>query len=214
MFEPLDPLVAQLIKKGVNTLLLDASEESLRRLARLQGKVLRLYFSDLKKPLFFVFAQDIDVVAQFAGEVDCQLSLPVTLLAKLQDKALLAGLLKEGKLDLSGDIDVLLQFCALLEEVGFDLEEWISRYIGDVAAHSLVQSGKSLFSVMQKQLKRQQHYVSQLVIEEWRLSPNALEVAYFADCVTRLHDDVDALQERLDKFEQKIAAHRGLDDAN
>ncbi|MGL5335251.1 MAG: ubiquinone biosynthesis accessory factor UbiJ [Enterovibrio sp.] len=214
MFEPLDPLVALLIKKGVNTLLVDANQESLRKLARLQGKVLQLYLSDVKKPLIFVFEQQIDVVTQFAGEIDCQLQLPITLLPKLQDKTLLAGLLKEGKLELCGDIDVLLQFCALLEEVGFDLEECLSRYVGDVAAHTLVQNGKSFIKAAQNQLKRQQHYVSQLVVEEWRLSPNALEIAYFADCVTRLHDDVDALQERLQKLEQNIAARRGLDDAN
>ena len=51
--------------------------------------------------------------------------------------------------------------------------------------------------------ERQQNYVAEVLTEEWRLAPGALEVAWFAEETAAVERAVDAFSKRLDKLEGK-----------
>jgi ubiquinone biosynthesis protein UbiJ len=51
--------------------------------------------------------------------------------------------------------------------------------------------------------ERQQRYVAEVLTEEWRLAPGALEVAWFAEETAAMERAVDAFSKRLDKLEGK-----------
>lgn len=201
---PLDPLVTAVVETSLNTLLKQDSE-SQRRLARLKGKVLRVRLTDINKQLVFVFSQQIDVLAAFEGDADCELALAISVAPQLKDKANLTSLIKQDKLHLEGDIDVAQQFSNLLNGLNPDIAEWLSHYSGDVVAHTLVRGAQQGLAFIKQVTERNQRYVGELVVEEWRLAPGALEVAYFADQVDEVQSQASRLQARIDAFEKTLA---------
>lgn len=201
---PLDPLVTAVVETSLNTLLKQDSE-SQRRLARLKGKVLRVRLTDINKQLVFVFSQQIDVLAAFEGDADCELALAISVAPQLKDKANLTSLIKQDKLHLEGDIDIAQQFSNLLNGLNPDIAEWLSHYTGDVVAHTLVRGAQQGLAFFKQMTERNQRYVGELVVEEWRLAPGALEVAYFADQVDEVQSQASRLQARIDAFEKALA---------
>lgn len=201
---PLDPFVTAVVETSLNTLL-KQDAESQKRLARLKGNVLRVRLTDINKQLVFVFSQQIDVLADFEGEADCDLALAISVAPLLKDKANLTRLIKQDKLHLEGDIDVAQQFSSLLNGLNPDIAEWLSHYTGDVVAHTLVRGAQQGLAFLKQMTGRNQRYVGELVVEEWRLAPGALEVAYFADQVDDVQSQASRLSARLDAIEKKLA---------
>lgn len=199
----LDSIVTSVVKKSINTLI-EKNSESQRILLRLKNKKLKVFFSDINKQLIFIFDNDVDVQSIFDEKIDCSLFLALSIAPKLKDKSQLASLIKQDKLQLEGDIDVLQQFSALLETLDFDIAEWLSQYTGDVIAHSLVTSTQSAFSGLKNFAKRQERYLGEVIVEEWKLSPNALEIAYFADCVDELEKKAKKIEQRLQDLDEYI----------
>lgn len=201
---PLDPFVTAMVETSLNTLL-KQDAESQKRLARLKGNVLRVRLTDINKQLVFVFSQQIDVLADFEGEADCDLAMAISVAPQLKDKANLTRLIKQDKLHLEGDIDVAQQFSSLLNGLNPDIAEWLSHYTGDVVAHTLVRGAQQGLAFLKQMTERNQRYVGELVVEEWRLAPGALEVAYFADQVDDVQSQASRLSARLDAIEKKLA---------
>ncbi len=202
---PIDSLVTATVKKSVNTLL-GQDPQSAQRLARLQGKVMRVRFTDINKQLVFVFGTQIDVLASFDGEPDCDLGFALTVLPQLKDKANFTQLLKEEKLHLDGDLDVAQHVAQLLSGLNPDVAEWLSKYTGDVVAHSIVRTAKEGAYKLKSFGERKQRYVAELLIEEWRLAPGALEIAHFADRVDDVNSQVSRLESRFAALEKQWKA--------
>ncbi|MDD1783521.1 SCP2 domain-containing protein [Enterovibrio sp. ZSDZ35] len=202
---PLDPLVTAVVETSLNTLIRQDGE-SQRRLAKLKGSVLRVRLTDINKQLIFVFSQQVDVLAAYEGEADCELALAISVAPQLKDKANLTKLIKQDKLHLDGDIDVAQQFSNLLNGINPDIAEWLSHYTGDVVAHTLVRGAQQGMAFLKQMTERNQRYVGELVVEEWRLAPGALEIAYFADQVDDVQSQASRLSARFDALEKRLAA--------
>jgi len=81
--------------------------------------------------------------------------------------------------------------------------EFLAPYIGDIAAQGVSQAVQGAFSFLQKGLKHQQSYVAQTLTEEWKMAPGPLEVVWFSDEVSALVGELDALDKRIKKLEDK-----------
>ncbi|MGL5040221.1 MAG: SCP2 sterol-binding domain-containing protein, partial [Aeromonas sp.] len=105
----LDTLVTAVIETCFNQLL-TLDTQSPARLRKLAGKVLKLELRELK-PLWLVFSERrLDVLAQYEGEADAQLSLSLSALGLLKDPSALTRYIREGTLDLSGDPQLVQAF--------------------------------------------------------------------------------------------------------
>lgn len=200
---PLDPLVTVVVETSLNALLRQ-DEQSQVRLLRLKGKVLRVRLTDIRKQLVFVFGKQIDVLSNYEGEPDCELVLPLLVLPQLKNKANLTHLIKSEQLQLLGDLDVAQHFSLLLGQLNPNITEWLSHYTGDVIAHTLVRGAKSGVAKLKSIGAHQQRYVAELLIEEWRLTPGELEIAYFADRVDDIQSQVAKLESRLACLEKRV----------
>ncbi|KMV29384.1 SCP2 domain-containing protein [Photobacterium swingsii] len=196
---PIDVFVTGVVETSLNTLLNDDAE-SQRRLARLRGKVISVTINEMGKTLYFVFSQQLDVLGAFEGEVDCQLALNLSVLPELRQQANLTQLIKADKLSLDGDIQLAQQFSSLLSGLKPDVEEKLSQYTGDVVAHTLVQGAKTGLSFVQRGIARRQRDLAEVITEEWKLAPQALEIAYFADQVDDVKTDVARLEARINQL--------------
>ncbi|PSW03435.1 ubiquinone biosynthesis accessory factor UbiJ [Photobacterium lipolyticum] len=194
-----DAFVTGAVETSLNRLLKD-DPESLRRLARLRGKVISVTINEFGKQLIFIFSQQIDVLAAYEGDVDCQLALNLSVLPELRQQANLTQLIKADKLAVEGDIQLAQQFSSLLSGLKPDLEEKLSHYTGDIVAHTVVSGAKSSVRFIQREVERCQRDLAEVITEEWKLAPQALEVAYFADQVDDLKSDCARLEARFNQL--------------
>ncbi|OBU27534.1 SCP2 domain-containing protein [Photobacterium kishitanii] len=196
---PIDAFVTGAIETALNQLVKDDAD-SQRRLSRLRGKVISVTLNEFGKTLYFIFSQQIDVLAVYEGDVDCQLALNLTVLPELRQQANVTQLIKADKLALDGDLQLAQHFSSLLSGLKPDLEEKLSHYSGDVVAHTVVSSVKSSGQFLQQRLLKRQQNLTQTLTEEWRLLPQPLEIAYFADQVDDLKSDVACFEARLNQL--------------
>lgn len=132
--------------------------------------------------------------------MDCELALNLTVLPELRQQANLTQLIKADKLALEGDIQLAQQFSALLSGLKPDVEEKLSQYTGDIVAHTLVSGLKTGAQRIRQGAKRRQRDLAEVITEEWKLAPQALEIAHFADQVDDLKSDVARFEARLDQL--------------
>ncbi|HIF9547072.1 TPA: ubiquinone biosynthesis accessory factor UbiJ [Photobacterium damselae] len=196
---PIDVFVTGTVETALNQLLKEDADSG-RRLNRLRGKVISVTFNELNKTLFFVFSQQIDVLAAFEGEVDCQLALNLAVLPQLRQSSQLTQLIKADKLMLSGDIQLAQQFATLLGGLKPDVEEKLSHYTGDIVAHTLVSSVKGSAEQVKRILTRRQQQLAETLTEEWKVVPSPLEIAYFADQVDDVKSATARLEARLNRL--------------
>ena len=56
---------------------------------------------------------------------------------------------------------------------------------------------------MQQQFTRRQDYLGQVLTEEWRVAPGALELAWFCEEVEAMERSLNAFETRLAQLEAK-----------
>ncbi|MCS3461872.1 SCP2 domain-containing protein [Aeromonas sp. BIGb0445] len=200
---PMDAMVTAVIETSLNQLL-RLDDQSPERLRKLNGKVLKLDLRELK-PLWFIFSERrLDVLAQHEGEADAVLSLSLSALGLLKDPSALTRYIREEKLDLHGDPQLVQAFSTLLGELDIDWEEQLSRHTGDVLAHSLFRGAHKARKAIGTELCRTQRQLAEYLTEEVRLAPGPLEVASFSDDVDALAQRLKATELRLARLEQRI----------
>lgn len=197
---PLLPLVTGVLETALNALLAKNAEAK-NKLPRLRGKVLALQLRELPASLVFVFSNRIDVLAAWEDEADCRVRTGVLVLPELRDRSQVTRLIREQALDVQGDIQVLQHFVALMEALGWDPAELLAPYTGDLVAHGVSRLVQGTVAGVQRQHARNLAYLGEVVTEEWRLAPGALEVAYFADQVEELATQLTRLERRLQRLE-------------
>ncbi len=196
---PLAPLLTALLETTLNTLISD-DPGLIRQRQRLKGKVISLHLRELQQTVTFVFSQQIDVMTGFEGQADCYLAFDLSILRQLREQENITQLIKQDQLQLEGDLQLAQKFAALISDCRPDIEEWLSRMIGDVLAHSLVHSVKSMAETLKRQASQSQHHLAQVLTEEWRIAPPALEIAYFCDQVDELTSHTARLEARISQL--------------
>ena len=199
----LTPLLTGVLETSLNSLLFrDRSMKAARQ--RLVGKVLRIELQEFSSPLVLVFSeQRVDVLGQSEDSADCTVQARVPVLLKLRDRQQLSPLMRSGELIVEGDIQVVQQLVGLLDLAEWDPAEWLSPYIGDIAAQGVSQIVAKGARLLISGLQNQQRYVAETLTEEWRMAPGPLEVVWFNEEVDAITRSVDDLVARLDRLESE-----------
>lgn len=200
---PLKPLVTAGVETVLNAFLW--RERALKPARqRLTGKVLRVELKEFSSPLVLVFSErQLDVLGAWEGEADCTVTTRIGVLPQLRNRQQLTSLIRNGDLEVQGDLQVVQNFVALADLAEFDPAELLAPYTGDIAAEGVSKVLRGGAKFLKQGLERQQHYVAEAVTEEWRLAPGALELAWFAEETMAVERAVDALTKRLEKLEGK-----------
>lgn len=161
---------------------------------RVQGTPLELYFKSLGERM---------ELATNAPDRAADTTLSGTPLAFLR----LVGpqpeaALRTGTVRIEGDAEVAQAFSELLKEARPDLEEELSRLIGDVAAHQVGNAARSVIGFAQRAADTLAQNVSEYLQEEGRDVPSRTEAEEFIAGVDKLRDDVDRLEARIARLEK------------
>ncbi|CAH0532262.1 Ubiquinone biosynthesis accessory factor UbiJ [Vibrio stylophorae] len=194
----LDALVTAVTETAINGLTA-RQHQAPQRLLPLAGRLIELRLPELGKRLLFSFCpQHVTVLAETEDTPDVRLTLTSKAFTQLRQGHSLTQLIKQDALDMEGDLQVAQEFAAYLLTLKPDPEHLLAQYIGDVPAHLIHRQSKSLWSWLSSHGQTTQRHLREAVVEEWRLVPNPLEIAYFADQVSELAEQGQALTLRVE----------------
>lgn len=104
-------------------------------------------------------------------------------------------------LQVEGDVEPLQRFSRMLAEVGFDVEEFAARFVGDAAAHRAVAGLRGLFSWGRRSAETLALDTAEYLREETGDLARAADVADWSAGVETLRDDVARFEARLRRAE-------------
>ena len=111
--------------------------------------------------------------------------------------------LRSGAVHIEGDAEVAQTFSELLKHARPDLEEELSKVIGDVAAHQIGNAARSVFAFGRRAADTFTQNVAEYLQEEGRDLPSRTEAEEFVAGVDKLRDDVDRLEAKLELLRRK-----------
>lgn len=179
---------------------LQQDARALARCAALENRVLRIRIRELD--LAFELCPDASGlrVAQ-AGEVEPTAtiggSLPSLLRAWLRAGE---GAAAAGELEISGDTEFAQDLLNILREADFDFDEWLSRHVGDVAAHRAGQFLRGALGYGRRVAETLTLDTAEYLREETRDLVHAEEVAQWSGEVDRLREAADRLEARVKRL--------------
>ncbi len=201
--------LALLLSAGLETALrqvLAQSPDEYAKLRSLHGKVLCIQLSQLSWPIYLVFAQEIQVLSRYEGEVTTKVNADITTLYQLTEGANLTELIKHDKLSLEGDLNLLQTFSHFLQKVEFDFAEPISKYLGDAPTHMLVKGMEQAKKDISHVFRKSRSHIGQLTTEEYKLAPHQIEFIYLGDRIDDLVVDIDAIEKRINDLQTRTKA--------
>jgi ubiquinone biosynthesis accessory factor UbiJ len=182
-----------------------AGSAAARRLCKqLDGKVLALHVAGL--PLSVFFRSEGERMSIETTNADAPAaSLSGTPLALLR----LAGptpeaAIRGGAIHIQGDAEVAQAFSELLKQAQPDLEEELSRVIGDVAAHQVGNAARAALGFGRRAVGTFTQNLAEYLQEEGRDLPTRTEADEFIAAVDKLRDDVARLEARLALLDHRI----------
>ena len=176
---------------------------------RLQGKVLAIQLSGLPTGLpnglyFHSTGDALSVATRHESPADATLSGTPLSLFKLASARSVAAL-RSGGVHIEGSTDVAQGFSELFAAAKPDLEEELSRVIGDVAAHQVGNAARAFLAFGQRAANTFAQNMGEYLQEEGRDVPARTEADELYADVDRLRDDVERLDARLDLLEKQRA---------
>jgi len=181
-----------------------AASATARQLCRqLDGKVLALHVTGTPVSLFLRGAGErMEVDTANTGVATATLSgTPLSLLRLAGARADAA--LRGGNVHIEGNAEVAQTFSELLKHTRPDLEEELSRVIGDVAAHQAGNMARSALAFGRRAADTFAQNVAEFLQEESRDLPTRTEADEFLSGVDKLRDDVDRVAARIKLLEQR-----------
>ena len=170
--------------------------------AQLDGKTVAIRVRDTALAMYFVFDQDIVTLAtEFDADPDVVITGSLVTLARMAGGAG-AQAIRDGDIDLTGDAATAQRFQTLLYHAKPDVEEELSRVIGDVAAHQLAEFARGVGNWARSARSTMGDNIREYLQEERRDLPTRYEVEQFSQRVGKLRDDVERIAARLKRLER------------
>ena len=110
---------------------------------------------------------------------------------------------RESGVRLSGDAQTAEAFAELLGHARPDLEDELSKWIGDIAAHEVAGAARRADDWVRQAGSALTMNTSEFLQEEARQLPSRVEVNAFGRDVERLRDDVERAAQRLARLERR-----------
>ncbi len=135
-------------------------------------------------------------VAGDSVEADATIHLPPSLAMRLLRQDPLAPSL----IKIDGDTALGIEVGKILSAIRWDIEDDLSKVVGDIAAYQVVQIGQEKLQRWQSQAKN----LGEMLVEYWQeeqpIIAKKTRVEQFNQAVDQLREDTDRLQQRVNKL--------------
>lgn len=173
-----------------------------RELCReLDGTVAAVRVRDTGLAMYFTMHEDGVTLASDANdEPDVAISGSILTLARVAGGAD-ADAIRDGSVELLGDAEKAQAFQRLLGFAKPDIEEGLSRLLGDSAAHGIGQAARGVRDWAREARVTMGENIREYLTEESRDVPSRYEAERFRKQVHELRDDVDRIAARIDRLQ-------------
>lgn len=203
------PVAALMALEQVVNGALALDPDTLRRLARLTGKVIAI---DIRGTGLTVYvapqSNGLRLMGHYDGTVDTTLhGAPLSLLRMSAGKA--GEGLFSGDVTLEGDVETGQQLQRALHALDIDFEEHISRLTGDVIGHQLGNTVRGLADFGKHALATFGLNLGEYLQEERQFIPANAQVDAFINEVDHLRMAVDRLEARIKHLQHTLHESNG-----
>lgn len=176
--------------------LLRLDEVALDALPKFSGKVFAIDIVHTKTKIFILpTAEKIQLTTQYEGEPDVIIrGTPSALVTAITMS------ISASNLEIQGNVGLIQEFWLVLKNMEIDWEEYLSKFIGDIAAHKISNLIRTQYGFIKKTVKtagentyEYLHYEKNTLVEE-------SELEQFMQSVDTLRNDVARLQKRTEKL--------------
>ena len=175
-------------------------------LKKLEQKTLTLILAEINFPISLTVSNNKIIVSALTERADCTVQTSIKTLQILKAEQQLTELIKQNKLDLSGDIKVAQQFMQLAENLNIDWQSELATHIGDIPTHKLIQLGKQVSSKLQFASKQIQADASEYIVHEQRLVVTRSQIEHFNQEVKQVSQYVDDISHRIDALTKGLSS--------
>lgn len=197
-------MIAAALEKALNYVL-KLDPDTVLRLNSLQGKVVKLSINDWNFECFVVIRENsLGVMTHYAGVPDAGISGKLKGLLQVGRSRASGPVLFEQGIQVDGDLEVGEQIRDIIRRLDLDFEEYLSRYVGDIAAHEIFWRGKSALRLGMKTWKNFTESVREFCQIEAKYAPSRRQVEEFYRNVSQLRNDAERAAARLDRLEKQI----------
>ena len=187
--------VASLLNKNIR-----ASTPARELCGRLSARVVAIRVRDTALSMYFTIADyTVELTTVSDSEPDVVITGSLLMLARMAGQPS-QGAIRDGSLELTGDAETAQAFQRLLAFARPDVEEELSGFVGDVAAHRLGEIARGIGRWGRGMRSTMRDNIREYLQEESRSLPSRYDVERFAEGVDTLRDDVDRLAARVDKL--------------
>lgn len=181
-----------------------------KRLELLEGRSFRIRVDGLGiDALLVVESGRLRVLAGDDRQADATVrGTPLDLLRLVKERNVASRFHGSG-VELTGRVHVAEQFAEALALALPDLEEELSRLIGDVAAHRVGHLVRGFSAWIEMAFEALQLDSAEYLTEESRMLPTRYEAEALFAAVERLRDDVERAEARLERVERAARSARG-----
>jgi len=201
--------LASALEIAINkTLALSTANVSLEKSIQ---KTITIELAELGFPLSFTVCNTIEnpkiMVTALTDRADCTINTSISTLRELKAEQQLTELIKQDKLDLTGDIKVAQQFASLAQNLDIDWQTELANHIGDIPTHKLMQLGKRVSAKVRFAVKQINADAGEYIVHEKRLVVTSSQIEQFNQQVVEVSKQVDALEQRISKLVNHKANH-------
>jgi len=174
-------------------------------LKKLEQKTLTIILSEFNFPISFSVDNNKVIVSGLTERADCTVNTSIKTLQELKAEQQLTELIKQNKLDLTGDIKVAQQFTSLAESLNIDWQSELAAHIGDMPTHKLLQLGKRVADKFEFASKQIEADVSEYIVHEKRLVVTRSQIEQFNQQVSQVSNQVDKISTRIEALTKGLS---------
>lgn len=164
---------------------------------KLDGAVVAIRVRDTALATWFIVREEeLELATDHDAEPDVLITGSLITLARMAGNSGLTAL-RKGELEITGDAHTAERFQRLLALARPDIEEELSNFVGDTAAHQIGELARGLGDWARDATATMGTNIREYLQEESRDLPSRYEADRFADDVGTLRDDVDRLEARI-----------------
>lgn len=108
------------------------------------------------------------------------------------------------KAEIAGDTDFAAVISVVASNLRWDVEEDLSRVVGDIAAHRMAQAGRAAAAWPKQAAKSMAENAAEYLTEEKAVLVTPLQAAEFMREVDELRDAVERLDKRIERLSRQI----------
>jgi ubiquinone biosynthesis protein UbiJ len=172
-------------------------------------KTLTLELAELVFPLSFTVSSQATqakvMVSSLTERSDCTISTSVSTLKKLKADQQVTQLIKQGELDVVGDVKIAQHFAAIAQSLEIDWQSELAKHIGDVPTHKILQLGNKITKTLGKHSTQLQADVGEYIVHEKRLVATHGQVKHFSQQVADVSKNVDKINSRINTLFSQLS---------